>query len=197
MALNTEREAEISALAARYGEPRRVERIYRVGDEELARWIPKLRRRTGEIVLVVPRPGGRYLVHTKSFYPDLIFRLPSGGIDPGERIEEAAHREIVEELGQPLNLVRLLAIVDNSLLLNGQRTLYPSYVFLTERLETEPHPIDQGEDIAAFKDVTRQELGRLAEELHSLGPGWKTWGQFRAVPHELAVELLSKTTNGG
>src|ERR687885_894377 len=103
-------EAEIEALARRFGSPRRITREYRIETDEHRRWMDDLRKRRGEVVLLVPRPDGRLVLHTKSFYPTAVFRLPSGGIRRGEKIEAAARRELYEGMGFSPELTRFVGV---------------------------------------------------------------------------------------
>ncbi|MCS7179708.1 MAG: NUDIX domain-containing protein, partial [Anaerolineae bacterium] len=50
--------------------------------------------REGEVVLLLRRADGSLLLHTKTFYPDGVYRLPSGGIRRGEKVLAAAAREV-------------------------------------------------------------------------------------------------------
>ena len=63
--------------------------------EEFLRNVREKERRMGiadEVVMVVPRPGGKVLLHTKSFYPPGTYRLPTGRLRLGES-PEAANRD--------------------------------------------------------------------------------------------------------
>ena len=62
-------------------------------------WAALERDRRAEVVLILPRPGGRLVLITKPDYPGGVYRLPTGGIDPGEFVLAAASREALEESG--------------------------------------------------------------------------------------------------
>ena len=73
-------------------------------------------RRYGRIdpdIKYTPRPGAyavivgnRGLLITHQAAPDHEFQLPGGGVDPGESLQQALHREVLEETGWRIELVR-------------------------------------------------------------------------------------------
>ena len=71
-------------------------------------------------IFVRPRDGAVLAVRFPE--PDRVFyRPPGGGIEFGERAQEAACREAVEELGHAVYAERLLGIVENLFEHNGAR----------------------------------------------------------------------------
>ncbi len=190
--LTPEEENEIAELARQYGTPLRWTREFFFNTERNREWARKTAKRRGEIILVVPRPGNRVLLHTKSTYPDAVYRLPGGGVNPNEAAEPAARREAREETGFEVKLTRFLGLVENVFNVDGDKLSYPSYVFLTQPTTEPPRVMDPDEQIAGFSEVPVEELKQVAERLHSLPPDWQPWGQFRAVPHELVVEVLAR-----
>ena len=59
--------------------------------------------------MVIRRPNGRILLSIKTFYPRGAYRLPTGGIHPGEGVHDALVREAHEETGLDLTVERFLA----------------------------------------------------------------------------------------
>ncbi len=183
-------EAEIGELAAGYGSPRRWRREYRIASDKDAEWVRRMMRRRGEVILIVPRPDGRVLLHTKQFYPASVFRLPSGGIRRDERVLDAAQREAYEELGFNIPIARFLGVLENEFIVDGETLTYPSFIFQTEPLTDSPQVIDPDEEITAFLEVSVEELKNIAESLVALPREWEMWGRFRAAPHLLAKDAL-------
>lgn len=176
-------EKEIRRLARRFGEFERATFKYQDISPAFGEWVKRLTRRRGEIVLVVPRGDGRVLLHTKPHYPDNIYRLPTGGIHPGEDAVTAARRETYEEIGfKPKNL-KLRGVLDNVFWVNKENLVYPSFVFETEEFTREPAPTDPDEQISGFRDADVLELRAIAHELASLPLNWREWGIFRGAAH--------------
>lgn len=85
-----------------------------------------------EVVLVLPRPGGKVITTAKRFYPEGVFRIPSGGIHPGETPEQAFVREAMEETGldvEPLARIAemVLHCVAGGRLRRSHKLRYPRF----------------------------------------------------------------------
>lgn len=156
------------------------------------------RGRMGEVVLLLRRPDGKLLLHTKSFYPSETYRLPSGGIRPGEEVTEAARREASEETGLSVREPRPLGLLTYTLRDGRRRCFFHSWLVVAD-VEGEPNPGDGEERIAGFRWIGPEELGRVAEALRALPPEWDGWGRFRALAHEAAACRLNRMqgTGGG
>jgi ADP-ribose pyrophosphatase YjhB (NUDIX family) len=106
--LTPEIEAEIAALAACYGEPRRVNAVL-----SGAPFDPLIMTdRFGEVCMVIRRPGGTLLTAIKTFYPPGAYRLLTGGVGHGEPIEAGLLREVDEETGLEVVVQRFLAVIE-------------------------------------------------------------------------------------
>lgn len=179
--------SEIQTLSARYGAP--VERTFETVSDRLFGPINKMDRR-GEVVFVLRRPGGKVLLTTKSFYPEGLFRLPTGGICLNERIEAALLREVEEETGLPAEITRFLAVIHYRIQVARITATFCSYAFELDAPHGEPRP-DEDEHITAFREVEPQQLFDIARELRHLPPDWRRWGEFRALGHEVVAEVLT------
>ncbi|MCB0207961.1 MAG: NUDIX hydrolase [Anaerolineae bacterium] len=146
--------------------------------------------RRGEAVMVIPDTTGRIWLHTKDFYPTGVYRLMTGGMDPGETPEQTLKREAMEETGFAVEIARCLAVVTYKFT-NEKSTLpFVSYVFLTQPVNGTPKPTDAGEAIESFQTVTAEALFDMAQQLQHLEGDFADWGRFRAVTHELAARTL-------
>lgn len=63
--------------------------------------------REHDITLYIEHDG-QIAVIAKPFYPPKLFRAPSGGLNPGESLEDGAQREAGEETGLTITLGRYL-----------------------------------------------------------------------------------------
>lgn len=187
--------AELAAIRARHGRglARRV-RIDldgdRFGRQDTHKLFGGAADRRGEVALVVERPDGRVLLHTKAFYPEGAFRVPTGGILPGEAVLAALAREGREETGLPLEVMAFLGLVRYEILRDGQALAFASWLFHLRAPDTPPRAIDASEEIAAFRWVARDDLPAVARALRGLEPSWAAWGAFRATAHDLAWRAL-------
>ncbi|GBD07953.1 RNA pyrophosphohydrolase [Candidatus Thermoflexus japonica] len=182
--------SELETLTAQFG-PQPHQHATVIGDgwwEEVRR---SLSRRRGEVLMVIQRPGGEILVHTKAFYPPEAYRLPTGGIGWEETAWAALYREIDEETGLPVRSAMWWGLITY--------TLYPSegaqdrgipfvsFVFYV-RTEGEPRVADRAEQIADFRWVSPEALPEIARRLESLDAPWRGWGAFRAIGHRFVWE---------
>jgi 8-oxo-dGTP pyrophosphatase MutT (NUDIX family) len=205
-------EAEVAALAARYGAPRRVSATLAsppfspFGKPD----------RYGEVCMVVRRPNGRLLTAIKTFYPPGAFRLLTGGIAHGEPIVAALLRETQEETGLEVAVRRFLALITYRL--QVERAVAPgpgcalhtahldfvTFAFLLDEVGGALGAHDDAERIAAYREVAVAELPAVAAALEQapderhpdIEGSWRDWGRFRAVVHRVVYEALSTLDTG-
>ena len=108
--------------------------LYRVADSLRRRWWRVRRPRRSSVVVVAFDERGRVLLVRHSYGPRL-WSLPGGGMNRGEHAEQAARREIGEELG--CGLRDLTAIGANEERIAG--SLDMQHVFAAH-LEGDPVP---------------------------------------------------------
>jgi 8-oxo-dGTP diphosphatase len=192
MMLTPETEKEIAELGERFGTPTRWRREYEIPAGSVA-WVKKMLKRRGEVILVVPGSQDRIWIHTKQFYPDSVYRLPSGGIHEREAAEDAARRETREEMGFEPQLARFIGVVENVFKFEGETSVYPTYIFETKPFTGSPQVTDPGEAISGFQEIRIQDLYKVIEKLETLEVDWQPWGHFRSAPHALIAEELQGT----
>ncbi|MEN9935618.1 MAG: hypothetical protein RLZZ387_2197 [Chloroflexota bacterium] len=189
-ALSETVEAEIAALAERYGQPRRVAVTLEgspfspIGKSD----------RFGEVCMVLRRPNGRLLTAIKTFYPPGAFRLLTGGVGHGESIEAALAREVAEETGLDVAVRHFLAVVEY----RYQELHFATFAFLLDETGGVLGVQDEAEQIAAFRELLPEELPALAQTLEEVPDEyhpeiegrWRDWGRFRAVAHRVVYEAL-------
>lgn len=154
-------------------------------------WFMVRRGRAAEAVMILRRLNGRYLVHTKGFYPPGSWRIMTGGIHPGEEPAVAALRETHEETGLSVHLVQALARINYAFVYDDETVAFSSFLYLLQEEGGELGAQDEDEDISGFREASLDEFEDLALQLESLqGDDWGDWGAFRAVAHRIARNLL-------
>jgi 8-oxo-dGTP pyrophosphatase MutT (NUDIX family) len=149
-------------------------------------------------------PTEGVLLHIKTIYPSVAFRLPTGGVAPGESVWDTLLREIPEETGlmvddgpQPVRVRGLLGVLSYEFV---HRTLARSFDFATYHFlvelpaGAELRPQDATERIGGWRWVPSRNLSAVADTLDGLGantPGWADWGRFRALSHRFVASLLT------
>jgi 8-oxo-dGTP pyrophosphatase MutT (NUDIX family) len=180
----------VALAMARYGTPLVVEQDFTVSQKTLSERRGLEDGRTAEVLLLVRRLSGRYLLHTKAFYPEGAFRLLTGGIHPSEDLIEAAMREAVEETGLAVQPERFLAVLRLCFRHGDDKAFFTSYLMELAETGGELGAQDDGEEITEYREVELQDLLTIAEDLEHLPPDWAEWGVFRAFGHRLAARIL-------
>ena len=195
MELSADAKREVTDLARRYGEPRRLDATIHDGfDDPIRR-----KDRFGEVLMAVRRPNGKLLVAIKTFYPRGAYRLPTGGIHHGESIHDALVRETKEETGLDTAVRQFLAAIAY----RGRSSptappLFHTFAFLLDELGGTLGAIDTEEQIEDWREMAPSELRTQANVLESLttegkksiGGSWADWGRFRAIAHRAVADAL-------
>ncbi|NIN68765.1 MAG: NUDIX domain-containing protein [Anaerolineae bacterium] len=187
-------EEEIEALIARFGHPRRHTCTIDVTHQTFHTWIRKISTGPvacrGEVVMVVVRPNGNVLLHTKHFYPHGVYRLPSGRVLWQETVEETLHRELKEETNLDVKVERFVGLIEYELKCKDSCIPFVSYVFQVREVGGQLCCLDDREGITDFREASLGDLASVAAQLERLEPRWRDWGNFRAIAHRMVEELL-------
>lgn len=194
--LGVSQKHELEGLAMQYGPPLYVEAEIHPGFDDPVH----KNDRVGEVCMVVRRPNGKILVSIKSIYPRGAFRLPTGGVAPGESVLAAVFRETHEETGLSIRLRRFLALISYRAE-SAREPIFHTFAFLLEETGGKLGVLDASEQIEEYREVDVAELPAIADRLESLdeeGRGsvgsWRDWGRFRAVVHRAVHEALTTTS---
>ena len=186
-------QAELHALANKYGQPLR--RRYMIEADSYMRAYRGQQDpdRRGEVVFAIRQPNGEILLHTKHRYQKPIYRLPSGGIERDEPVEDALFREIAEETGQIVKLRRFVAVLDCNFVCEHGTFPFVSYIFYLDSLCMELRPTDT-EEVAGYRTVPASDLGEVAQSLRALDLERRCWGYWRSLAHDLVHNDLAYCT---
>jgi ADP-ribose pyrophosphatase YjhB (NUDIX family) len=158
------------------------------------------RNRLREVCMVIRRPSGRLLTFTKAFYPPGLYRLLSGGVEPGEGVLQALQRELAEETGLECTIARFLAVVEYR---SEEAPLGPArmftFAFLVDERGGTLRLEDDEERLAGYGETDVAGLAAIADQLDALpdrfspdlGESWREWGAFRAVVHRVVRDALT------
>ena len=176
---------ELRALGRKFGTPE-------LAELRLDQWpMPRAARgdRRGEVVFAIRNRRDKILLHTKSFYPKGVYRLPGGGIHWDEEVEAALFREVEEETGLPVTVERFVGLILYAV--RRRPRPFASYVFLLRTEKLLPRvQVPSSERISGFKEVSPSELRAVTQRLRELSDDWRVWGKFRALAHELVADAL-------
>lgn len=197
-------------LRARWPQAHRRHVSLEVDDPFLTAYPQNLLRdgRAAEVCYLLYRsqPGTGVLLHTKSYYPEQAYRLPTGGLAPGEDPVAGVVREVAEETGLTVregpvgpwagciaDFAGLLTYGFRHVRLEREFT-FASFMFAIQAPDDmEPQAVDETEQIAGWAWCPPGDLPRIAVNLCGLKestPGWADWGRFRAVVHTEAARYF-------
>jgi ADP-ribose pyrophosphatase YjhB (NUDIX family) len=194
--LPPEIQSELVELAQAYSQP--LVRTVELEIESLFDPLTKRDGRYGEVCMVVRRPNGKLLLAIKTFYPKGAYRLPTGGINQGERIRDAFLRETKEETGLEVEIRRFLAAVAYRTKITGEQPVFYTFACLLDEIGGTLGVLDESERIEDFREIEPAELPTVVDKLSHLDTSYneelqgqvRDWGIFRAVIHQMVWEAL-------
>jgi 8-oxo-dGTP pyrophosphatase MutT (NUDIX family) len=149
-------------IERKYGIPRELVMSFSMNPKEFEMLQASMKDGRNSDVTMFIFKDDKVIVIAKPWYPEGLFRAPSGGIKPGEDIESTAKREAYEETGTKIELERYLLRIRVTFVCNGKSKEWTSHVFTARYLSGDLRPIDTRE----IKKVTLMSL----DELSSLEP---------------------------
>jgi 8-oxo-dGTP pyrophosphatase MutT (NUDIX family) len=185
---------EVEELAEQFGQPRRCSYSLQVSPDTYDAWSQKISDGPvacrGEVIMVILRPNGNVLLHTKHFYPEGVYRLLSGRVLWEDDVEQTLRREVAEETNLDVSVGRFLGLIEYEFRCQGRSVPFVSYVFEVHERGGRLCCLDHVEGITDFREATISELSEIAAHLERLESRWRDWGRFRAVAHHVVRELL-------
>ncbi len=153
-------------------------------------------------LIVVEDLEGNFLVGTKPYlYPPTITRLLGGGVDEGEHEDDAAVRELGEELDVTVDsseLTLLLVITVNAEDAEGKYYKHETYIYYVNIGDTQYEP---GDDVEAIVKLSLDELYALGEAYEALPEtlwyngregsySWSDYAKLYGPVHKLSAEEI-------
>ncbi|HEV8337825.1 MAG TPA: NUDIX hydrolase [Candidatus Polarisedimenticolia bacterium] len=182
-------DAEIRRIEGLYGKPEEENLAFEMGPRE---W-EILRRsqshgRVHDVTLFVIRDGQLATI-AKHPYPPGIFRAPSGGVLPGESMEEGIAREMMEETGLEVRLTRYVLRVRVEFQHRGAKTNWMTHVFAADFVSGEIAPLDLEEIREARWSPLSELAGTVRQALLASGSAGL---RYRAWLHDRVMAILEK-----
>lgn len=130
--------------------------------------------------------NNKIVVNAKHHYPDGLYRAPSGGLKPGEDFHEGVHREMYEETGTKIELVKYILQV-NVYFSCGRKLLpWRTHVFTARYISGRIRPID----IREIREVKLADLSEF-EQYKKIISGMESGGlSYRARLHDEVLRFL-------
>lgn len=132
--------------------------------------------------------GDKVIVISKPWYPSGLYRAPSGGVRPGENLDEVASREAYEETGAKIKLQRYILRIEVTFSHNQKDVIWTSHIFTARYLSGKIKPVDTRE-IKKAKLISLEELSSLKPLLLKTGSGGLA---YRAALTEKAISEIKR-----
>jgi ADP-ribose pyrophosphatase YjhB (NUDIX family) len=176
-------------IEKKYGAPRELTMSFPMRPSEFEMLKQSMRDgRDSDVTLFIFKES-KVMVIAKPWYPEGLYRAPSGGIKPGEDIELSAKREAYEETGAEIELAKYVLRINVVFKCQQDRVEWTSHIFTAKYLSGDLRPIDTRE-IKKVSLVTLEELSSLKEKLLMQDSGGL---HYRAALTEAAIEeILSR-----
>jgi len=183
-------ESQYAELVERYGIPKKLEFSADFLDFECELVQRSAKKGRNHDITCFIRDGDKYVVIQKHAYADTgIYRAPSGGAHQGESIEAAAVREMYEETGLEIKLVRFILDLTLDVQCSDGMIPWRSLVFLADKVGGEMKPIDTYE-IYDVKHMSRTEMMDDVQSL-MIKSGWGGF-EYRAFLTESFFSTLDE-----
>ncbi|HWE64357.1 MAG TPA: NUDIX hydrolase [Chloroflexota bacterium] len=179
---------EILAQAeAVLGSPTELHMAYEITPDELAMIRRSQRHGRAHDVTTCMLAGDRVAVIAKHNYPQGMYRIPGGGLEPGESLLDGAVREALEETGLPYTIARYLLRVDVAFTCGVERIDWMTHIVTGTAPFTVPAPLDLRE-IREARWMSLEDLqGPVAERMLATG---RPLFAYRVALHQATVARL-------
>ncbi len=148
--------------------------------------------RRGEVVFCVIRPNGKVITVTCSEYPEDIYRIPTGGIGHHEDIVTAANRETYEELGLQADMVKFAGVLKIKFMNGSNFVMFYSYIFIMKETGGNLLKDATDDEVSEVREVSIEELFKVADKLNNINGKWHDWGRFRYVTTNAVARYLKE-----
>jgi len=146
--------------------------------------------RRGEVVFCVVRPNGNIITTTCKGYPDGIYRIPTGGLGYKENIVDAVYREVKEELGLEVEILKFGGVIKITLTHENENLMFYSYLFILKEKGGRLLLDALDNEISDTKEVSAEQFFSLVEKLNNIEGRWKDWGKFRYITSKAVLDLI-------
>jgi 8-oxo-dGTP pyrophosphatase MutT (NUDIX family) len=176
-------------IERKYGAPRELTMSFAMGPAEFDMLRSSMADgRNSDATLFIFKDD-KVVVIAKPWYPEGLYRAPSGGIKPGEDLESSAKREAYEETGARIELDKYILRIEVTFTCGPQKEEWNSHVFTAKHLSGDLKPIDT-EEIKKVALMSLEELAALKEKLLAQPSGGL---HYRAALTEASIEEISGT----
>ncbi len=185
----------LKEIEKKYGTPRELTMTFPMNQSEFNMLKGSMRDgRNSDATLFIFKED-KVIVIAKPWYPEGLYRAPSGGIKPGEDMELSAKREAYEETGAEIELEKYILRIHVTFSCGQEAVNWTSHIFTANYLSGDLQPIDTQE----IKKVTLMSLKELASLKKRLLAQESGGLHYRAALTQAAIKKIwasQKRTSG-
>ncbi len=167
-------------------------------------WSGQWQKYLGEVLFLLPRPGG-VLMHRKPHYPADLWRLTTSKIKISELLLDTLLRNNKEKFGQSLPVKRYVGMITYEITHKVVTLPWVTHVFVMSYSElpilpkqekevqiTNIVPFDRLEcEIEINNVIPFDQLERATDNLERLPHEWSDWGRYRAIAHRFVTKHVT------
>ncbi|MGE4283184.1 MAG: NUDIX domain-containing protein [Clostridia bacterium] len=146
--------------------------------------------RRGEVAFAVQRKNKKVIVIRTDFYPEGIYRIPTGGINYGENVIDAVKREVQEELGLITEIEKFMGVIKYHFIYKNERIDFYSYIFWLVEIGGSILSDALEDEINEYMEVDKQHMLDLVELLIGFQGDWKDWCLFRSYTTGFIADFM-------
>ncbi|MGB7062232.1 MAG: NUDIX hydrolase [Candidatus Zixiibacteriota bacterium] len=177
----------LEEIENKYGRPRQLTMSFPMGPAEFDMLKSSMSDgRDSDVTLFISKDG-KVVVIAKPWYPEGLYRAPSGGIKPGEDLELSAKREAYEETGADIELEKYILRIRVTFTCDSRKEEWTSHVFTARHLSGDLRPVDTKE-IKKVALMSLEEFAALKEKLLAQDSGGL---HYRAALTEAAIKEIA------
>jgi 8-oxo-dGTP pyrophosphatase MutT (NUDIX family) len=173
-------------IEQRFGTPRELSMSYPMNPTEFQGLKDSMKDgRNSDVTLFIFKEG-KVIVIAKPWYPEGLYRAPSGGLKPDEDLELCAKREAYEETGTEIELEKYTLRIHVTFTCNEDKVNWTSHLFTAKYLSGDLKPVDTKE-IREVSLLSLSQLAALKERLLKSDSGGL---HYRAALTEAAIKEM-------
>jgi ADP-ribose pyrophosphatase YjhB (NUDIX family) len=174
---------------------------YKYSIELIKEPFDNLKYRDRTILIVVQNSDSEYLLTCSNQYLKGIVRLPGGGVNKDEKLEDAAIRELKEEMNLEINLSELTELASVKITGTYKNYEYKHTVYLYS-LYSPQNIYKAGDDVSDIVAYSEKEYMTLVEKFFVLKDtneinlkntfSWEDFGKVYGFIHKVAISEFIK-----
>lgn len=179
---------QIQKIEEEFGTPKELEMSFPMRKGEFQNLLESQKDgRSSDITLLIFKDN-RIIVIAKPWYPDGLWRIPSGGWKPDESFIECAKREAYEETGAKIRLEKYILRINVTFTYNNEKVKWTSHIFVAKYLKGRLRPVDKKE-IKKVGLLTLEKLEKLKSLLLKQNSGGLA---YRSALTEVVIKEIRK-----